>query len=101
RYVALAGAPVRLDLGPPDTALYVGNTFTLRTDIRDRAYNRRFDPVAFEAAPTANVTSAGQVSGPGLARTFVRGISSGLIDTTWVSIVPRGTIVAGVGCNGI
>jgi hypothetical protein len=100
RYTVLPGAATKLDMAPDDTALYAQNGFNVRAVVRDRLNNVRSDPIAFTAGPLAvTVTSAGRVTGGDIGRVFVAAKAGSLIDTTWVSIVPHGTVAGFFGCG--
>jgi hypothetical protein len=100
RYTVLPGAATKLDMTPDDTALYAQNGFNVRAVVRDRLDNVRNDPIAFTAGPLAvSVTSAGRVTAGDIGRVFVAAKAGSLVDTTWVSIVPRGTVAGFFDCG--
>ncbi|HEY9226940.1 MAG TPA: hypothetical protein VIP11_09855 [Gemmatimonadaceae bacterium] len=102
RYTTTVGAIARFDMEPSDTALYVQNGFTVRAALRDRLGNVRTDAISYTAGPLAvSVTADGRVTAGDFGRVFVAGRVGGLVDTTWVSIVPRGMVAGYIDCQGI
>ena len=100
RYTVLPGAATNVDMTPDDTALYAQNGFNVRAVVRDRLNNLRNYPIAFTAGPLAvSVTSAGRVTAGDIGRVFVAAASGSLVDTTWVSIVPHGTVAGFFDCG--
>ena len=100
RYTVLPGAATKLDMTPDDTALYAQNGFNVRAVVRDRLDNIRNDPIAFTAGPLAvSVTSTGRVTAGDIGRVFVAATTGSLVDTTWVSIVPHGTVAGFFDCG--
>jgi hypothetical protein len=100
QYTVLPGAAAKLDMTPDDTALYVQNGFNVRAFVRDRLNNVRNDPIAFTAGPLAvNVTTAGRVTAGDIGRVFVAATAGSFVDTTWVTIVPRGTVAGFFDCG--
>ena len=100
RYTVLPGAATKLDMTPDDTALYAQNAFNVRAVVRDRFNNVRNDPIAFTAGPLAvSVTSVGRVTAGDIGRVFVAATAGSLVDTTWVSIVPHGTVAGFFDCG--
>lgn len=96
RFTVRAGAASRVAFGVRDAAVYPGATVALRPAVRDRFNNPRGDAfvVAGEAPAVATVDAAGVATGRdfGRARVLVR--AGDLFDTTFVSVVPRGRLVA-------
>jgi len=100
RYSVLPGAAAKLDMTPDDTALYAQNGFNIRAFVRDRLNNLRDDPIAFTAGPLAvSVTSVGRVTAGDIGRVFVAATAGSLVDTTWISIVPHGTVAGFFDCG--
>jgi hypothetical protein len=81
---------------PADTVVYQSRSFALRATVRDRYGNARSDPVSFVAdSASASVSAAGTVTSEALGRARIRiGDGAGHADTTWVSVIPQGTIAA-------
>jgi Tol biopolymer transport system component len=96
RYTIRPGHAVRVVCEPADTVVYQSRSFALRASVRDRYGNPRPDPVTFEAdSASASVSPAGTVTSEELGRARVRiGDGAGHADTTWVSVIPQGTIAA-------
>jgi len=99
-FTILPGAAVRLG-GLRDTAMYAGRSGPLHAFVADQNGNRRPDAVTFQSlnASVASVTSAGIVTAVSLGRAkiLVQGPTPNLKDSTYVSVVPVGTIAAVVG----
>ena len=95
-YTIQPGHAVDLVTEPSDTVVYQARSFTLRASVRDRYGNTRPDPVTFAAdSAAASVSAAGTVTSEELGRARVRiGDGTGHADTTWVSVIPQGTIAA-------
>jgi len=95
-YTVQPGHAVDLVTQPSDTVVYQARSFVLRVSVRDRYGNPRPDPVTFEAdSAAASVSPAGTVTSEELGRARVRiGDAAGHADTTWVSVIPQGTIAA-------
>ena len=90
------GAPHVLAAAPEDTALYVGASVAVTSIVRDRVGNAipatpTFSPPA-DGSPIA--LAAGSVHAERIGRGFVVAVHGALADTTWISVMPRGTIVA-------
>ena len=95
-YTINPGDGVSVASEPADTVVYQSRSFTLRVSVRDRYGNPRPDPVTFEAdSASASVSSVGSVTAEALGRARLRiGDAAGHADTTWVSVIPQGTIAA-------
>ena len=95
-YTIYPGKAVAVVSEPADTALAVSRDFALRARAYDRYGNVRADTLTFAAdSAAATVSATGTVSGvtAGRARVRVRD-AAGHADTSWVSVVPQGTIAA-------
>lgn len=89
------GNPVRLRVLPGDSALYAGASYTLRARTEDQWGNPRADPVQLSLADAGTVQLNGSVlQGQQLGRAMVRGQAGTFTDSAFVSVVPRGSIVA-------
>jgi len=95
-YTINPGHAVSIVSEPADTVMYQSRSFTLRASARDRYGNARLDPVSFVAdSASASVVPGGTVTTQALGRAQVRaGDGAGHADTTWVSVIPQGTIAA-------
>ncbi len=96
-YTILAGAPVRVQLTPRDTAIVVGASFRYRGSTVDRLGNPRQDPTTYEASSTVlTVDGSGNVTGRdfGAAHVRVRATIAGITaaDSGRVAVVPQATI---------
>lgn len=100
-YTVLPGKPYRTVISPVDTALYVGNSFTVRAYVADRNGYHLGDPVSI-VGPAAGltVTSAGVVTATALGRWFVKGTGTPQTDSVGVTVVPTGRLVAVRGSHG-
>lgn len=93
RFTVEPGAAAKLIAEPRDTAVYAGGAYTLRMRVTDRLGNPRQDPVTL--APARGVSVEGtQIRGNDVGRTYVVTQVTGIRDSVWVSVVPRGTIAA-------
>ena len=95
-YTIYPGNAVTVVSEPADTALAVSRGFALRVSVRDRYGNVRADAITFAGdSAAATVSANGAVSGVTAGRARVRvGDAAGHADTSWVSVVPQGTIAA-------
>ncbi|HET7234629.1 MAG TPA: hypothetical protein VFJ16_31745 [Longimicrobium sp.] len=95
-----AGNAARLVALPRDTAVYVGGSYTLRTQVLDRLGNAATGVVT-GAPDSARVTfSGGAVTGTGFGRVLLRLAAGSATDSVRVSVVPQGTMLA-AGRGGI
>lgn len=92
------GAAVSLRMSPADSSMRAGGSYTLRTEVRDRAGNAVPGAVAYQVRGTAATLApaAGGATVTGQAPGVVRVVASaaGVADSTWVSVVPPGTLAA-------
>ena len=90
------GAPAAIRVTPPDTALQVGKTFTIRASVVDRFDNPRSDPLTFTAESSAiSVSPSGEtavVTGLTYGRASMRVTGADQAQRGWVSVVPVGTL---------
>ena len=95
-YTIQPGHAADLVTEPSDTVVYQARSFTLRVSVRDRYGNTRPDPLTFAAdSAAASVSAAGTVTSEEMGRARLRiGDGAGHADTTWVSVIPQGTIAA-------
>ena len=94
-YTITPGAPATVAAMPEDSAAFVGEGYLLRTTVSDRRGNVRADPVHFEPLDsTVSVDASGRLSAQGIGRGAVTVRTGELADTVWVSVVPRGSLVA-------
>jgi len=96
KYTINPGNGVSVVSEPADTVVYQSRSFPLRASVHDRYGNSRPDPVTFQAdSASASVSAAGTVTSEALGRARVRiSDAAGHADTTWVSVIPQGTIAA-------
>jgi WD40-like Beta Propeller Repeat len=91
------GAPAQVVALPKDTAVFIGGTTQLRSTIADRGGNPVPGAVTYAAmSPNLAVTDAGRVAGDTFGRAAVLTRAGAWADTTWVSVVPAGTLAATV-----
>lgn len=95
-YTINPGHGVSVVSEPADTVVYNSRSFALRPTVLDRYGNARPDPVSFVAdSASASVSPGGTVTTQALGRARVRvSDGAGHADTTWVSVIPTGTIAA-------
>ena len=87
------GQPARLNATPADTAMWVGQTYRIRTQVYDRRNNLRTDPVGFSATGgAASVSSSGDVSAGAIGRATVVASVGTLSDTVYTSVVPQAVL---------
>ena len=99
-FTTLPAAPTQVVVGPRDTALYVGHTFSVRGYVADAYGNRRSDPVTYQSLDTGTTVSpSGQATGAFIGRSSmqVKATASSIAGTVHVSVVPQGTIAAVAG----
>lgn len=89
------GAPRTLSAEPADTAVRVGRGYALRASALDRHGNARSaDGVALRLVSGPATLTGNTVSGTGVGRAAIVAEVAGASDTSWVSVVPEGTIAA-------
>jgi len=102
-YTVLPGHPVRITTTPADTALYVGASYGVASQVLDRAGNVRSDSISAtldSGATVASVQPNRLVTGLAFGRARV-GLALGdssVVAVARVTVVPRGTL--GVSMNG-
>ena len=88
------GNPAKLIITPSDTALYQGNSGAFTAIVTDRTGNHRPERAQLEAGTPGIAVSGSTVQATtGPSRQVVRARFNTLVDSVWLSIVPRGTIV--------
>jgi Tol biopolymer transport system component len=94
-YTIQPGAPRTLSTAPADTAVLAGGSFALAATARDRHGNARpAQGVAFRVASGPATLAGSTVLGTAVGRAAVVAELAGASDTTYVSVVPAGTIAA-------
>lgn len=91
------GAPAGVTVAPRDSALYVGQSYTLRGAVVDRWGNLRTDPVSYQASRTSaavDLSATGTISAREIGRSHVVVTAGAWRDSAWVSVVPHGRLVA-------
>ena len=93
RVTILRGNVVRLSVEPKDTALYVGQSFTLRALAVD-AYDNASDTIATfgGTAGSVSVNASGRVTGQSIGRGAIAYRLVNQLDSVRVSVVPSGMI---------
>ncbi len=96
RFTVRRGNLAHVIATPADTALYPGATFQARAIVTDRFGNLRTDQVTFAPlAPGVTTSQTGMVTaGGGTARASYTASAGCCSDTSWVSVVPQGTLAA-------
>jgi hypothetical protein len=87
-----AGQPTSLGATPEDTAMWVGQTYRIRTLVHDRWDNPRTDAVSFAATGGVSVSSDGILSATAIGRAMVVASVAGVRDTIFTSVVPQATL---------
>jgi hypothetical protein len=91
----LPGRLVGLRAGVRDSSVYVGNSYSLRPDVIDRAGNAGNPrPVSYEVSGAAVRVEAGMVHGQQIGRSQITLRSGVWADTAWVTVPPRGRLAA-------
>lgn len=93
RYTVLPGATVGVAVVPADTAVYVDRGFRLRGSTVDRWGNPRGEPVSYTASGEVAL-SGDSLTGRAIGRAKVTASAGSWTGVGWVSVVPRGTVVA-------
>lgn len=94
-YTIQPGAPRTVSTAPADTAVLAGGSFALAASARDRHGNAREAQGAALRVISGPATLAGStVTGTAVGRAAVVAELAGASDTTYVSVVPAGTIAA-------
>ena len=96
-YTILPGHAVRITTSPTDSALYVGASYRVRSQVLDRAANVRPDSVYFRvdsSTAVATVQASGSITGAAIGRARVRLslADSSLVTAARVTVVPQGTL---------
>ncbi len=99
RFTVQPGGAAEIQLGPLDTTVATGQTFSVRGMVLDRYRNPRLDAVTYQAAanPTGagTVTAAGQFSASGpFGAVKVFGSFGQARDSISISVVPVGSFAA-------
>jgi WD40-like Beta Propeller Repeat len=96
------GAPTHIDVGPLDTAVLVGGSYTPRANTADR-YGNRVAAVPFSVSSSApEITIVGaSVHGEIVGRTSLSIFGDGFQRTASVSVVPEGTLAASSPDGGV
>lgn len=94
KITVLPGAAARLLVQNPDSALFPGRQYLLRTRVVDRFGNVRTDPVTYSAV-TSNVTidASGRVTAGSVGRGRIAIRAGQAIDSAFVSVVPLGAVL--------
>jgi hypothetical protein len=94
-YTIQPGAPRTVSSAPADTAVLVGGSVALTASARDRYGNARAAQGVTFRVVSGPVTLAGStVAGTAVGRAAVVAELAGAADTSYVSVVPSGTIAA-------
>lgn len=95
RFTITAGAASAVELEPSEAALFVGRSFALNGRVTDAWRNPRSDPVSYSSeAAGVSVTSSGMVTASAIGRYMVKATAGELMDSSFVSVVPPGTLAA-------
>ena len=93
-YLIRPGATAAIAISPADTAMYVDGSYPLTATATDQWGNARTDAVTFgTATPYIIAVSNDRVSGKLLGRGIVTARTGNVVDSAYVSVVPRGTLV--------
>jgi Tol biopolymer transport system component len=100
-FTVQAGAAASVRAFPKDTALYPGRSFALRGSVVDRAGNPRTDPVTYAVAAGNISLASGTVTAQAEGRAKVLVQAMGLVDTSYVTVVPEGILAATSPSGGV
>lgn len=96
-YTIRPGSAARVVVTPADTAVYAGAEYAIGATATDRFGNPREDAVTFTTSGPAATVSGGTVRAAAVGRGMIVAQVGSRTDTAWVSVVPRGTLVASTG----
>jgi len=101
RYTVRPGATASVVLDPPDTAVYIGASYTVTAQTLDRHGNVTGGTVQLAVVDGAVAQVSGStLTGRGYGRTAVVASSEHVRDTGWTSVVPAG-VLAVTGYGGV
>ena len=100
-FVVKPGAAAKVKALPKDTALYRSRSFALRGAVVDRAGNPRTDPVTYTVAAGGISLTGASVTAQSEGRAAVLVQAQGLVDTTYVTVVPEGVLAASAPDGGV
>lgn len=93
-YEARPGAPARVAAIPKDSAVYSGGGYVVSGRVFDQYENPRPETPAIVAiSPGLTLTGARVNATTSIGREFAVVAYQSLVDTAWMSVVPRGTIL--------
>jgi hypothetical protein len=95
RFTIDPGNATGLTASPKDSAMYVGAGMTLHAFVHDRGNNPRSDPVTYAKLTGPITLSGAQVSSTTFGRAAVVVRNGSYVDTTYLSVVPSGTMTFG------
>lgn len=102
RFTVRAGAPVRVQATPADSAVFLGGTLTVRTALADRGGNPATGTPTFTVLDgPATVSASGVVSTTAYGTARVAAHIGAASDTVRVAVVPQGALVAVSGFGGM
>ena len=94
-YTINPGHGVSVVSEPADTVVFNSRSFALRASVLDRYGNPRLDTLSFAADSPSVSVLRGSVMSEQLGRARIRvSDAAGHADTSWVSVIPTGTIAA-------
>lgn len=91
------GAAAGVTIEPRDSAMYVGQSYSLRGTVVDEWGNPRTDPVSYRVANTSaavDLDATGTISARQIGRSNIVVTAGEWSDGAWVSVVPQGRIAA-------
>lgn len=94
-FTTLPGSLAGVTAAVPDTAVYVGSSYDLGARATDRFGNTRAEAVTVTSlTPAVAVITEGRLTAQMLGRGRVRMQAGATVDTAYVSVPPRGRLVA-------
>jgi hypothetical protein len=91
------GSPAGVTVAPHDSAMYVGQSYTLRGTVVDEWGNPRTDPISYHAATTSaavDLDATGTMTAREIGRSYAVVTAGTWRDSAWVSVVPHGRFAA-------
>ncbi|HKG93105.1 MAG TPA: hypothetical protein VKA84_14470 [Gemmatimonadaceae bacterium] len=93
-FTVRAGQAAKVRVLVKDTTVFGGATYSVGGALADRFGNARTETVSFRAGGHVVVDESGRLTAVDVGRGFVIASRGELADTSWASVVPRGTLVA-------
>lgn len=98
RYTVEPGNPTQVELVPADTAVYVGSTFAVRAEARDRRGNavEEDTPLTLGTSSSSVTVAGAEITATSIGRAAITASMGDAESDLWVSVVPEGRVAAGL-----